>query len=152
MKGESGRHHLVSIRAMRIEEVKGLHSLWDAAGLTYRPKGRDSREKLQNEWMANADGFIGAFAADRMVGCVIATDDGRRGWINRLAVHPEYRRGGLAGRLIAAAEREFHRRGLRVIAALIDRENVSSQVLFEKNGYRFHKDILYYSKRESDDA
>jgi len=145
-------HMPLVIRTIRIDEIKDLHSLWHAAGLEYRPKGRDSREKLQNEWMANADGFIGAFAADRMVGCVIATDDGRRGWINRLAVHPEYRRGGLAGRLIAAAEREFHRRGLRVIAALIDRENVSSQVLFEKNGYRFHKDILYYSKRESDDA
>lgn len=152
MKEESSGHSQLAIRAMRIDEVKWLHSLWDAAGLTYHSKGRDSREKLQDEWMANADGFIGAFAEDRMVGSVIATDDGRRGWINRLAVHPEYRRGGLAGRLIAAAERECRRRGLRVIAALIDRENVSSQALFDKSGYRFHKDIFYYSKRESDDA
>ncbi len=142
----------ITIRTMRIDEIKSLHALWDAAQLEYRPRGRDSREKLQDEWMANGEGFIAAFLEDRLVGSVLATDDGRRGWINRLAVHPDFRRGGLAGRLIAAAERELHRRGVRVIAALIDRENTFSQKLFEKSGYHFHKDIMYFSKRESDDV
>ena len=152
MRARSGEHPPVAIRSLRIDDVRWLHPLWDAAGLSYSPSGRDSREKLQDEWMANGEGFIGAFAGERLVGCVLATDDGRRGWINRLAVHPEFRRGGLAARLIAAAERELHGRGVRVIAALIDRENTSSQVVFEKSSYHFHKDILYYSKRESDDA
>ncbi|MBI5867188.1 MAG: GNAT family N-acetyltransferase [candidate division Zixibacteria bacterium] len=152
MNDTSSDHRQITIRTMRIDEIKLLHALWDAAQLEYRPRGRDSREKLQDEWMANSDGFIAAFLEDRMVGCVLATDDGRRGWINRLAVHPDFRRGGLAGGLIAAAERELHRRGVRVIAALIDRENTLSQKLFEKSGYHFHKDIMYFSKRESDEV
>lgn len=144
--------HQVTIRSFRVDEVKLLHTLWDAAQLEYRPRGRDSLRKLQDEWMANGEGFIGAFLGERLIGNVLATDDGRRGWINRLAVHPDYRRGGLAGKLIVAAERELHRRGVRVIAALIDRENALSQRLFEKSEYHYHKDIMYYSKRESNEV
>jgi len=50
----------------------------------------------------------------RLVGCVLATRRGENLYIGRLAVHPAFRRHGIAGRLVAEAER--HARGTGAIA------------------------------------
>ncbi len=140
------------IRAMTDDELDLLHELWQAAELEFRPLVRDSIENLTLQWEGNAGGFIGAFDGERLAGSVLATDDGRRGWINRLAVHPEFRRTGLGGQLIRAAEAELRRRGLQIIAALIESSNNPSRALFAKSGYSEMPEVLYYSKRDSSDV
>ena len=37
------------IREFRIEDYAALTALWDEARLPYRPKGRDRRDKIENE-------------------------------------------------------------------------------------------------------
>jgi ribosomal protein S18 acetylase RimI-like enzyme len=48
---------------------------------------------------------IVAETSRRLVGCVLATRQGENLYIGRLAVHPAFRRHGIAGRLLAEAER-----------------------------------------------
>ena len=80
---------------------------------------------------------IGLRADDKLVAVAVLTHDGRKGWINRLAVEPAYRRQGLARRLVAEAERWFAQDvGLEVWAALIERHNDASLLLFERAGLR----------------
>ena len=45
--------------------------------------------------------------AGGIVGVVLGTYDGRRGWILRLAVHPDQRRQGFATRLVQEVERRL---------------------------------------------
>jgi ribosomal protein S18 acetylase RimI-like enzyme len=95
---------------------------------------------------------IGLREAGRLVAVAVLTHDGRRGWINRLAVDPACRRRGLAARLIAEAERWFTKDlGFEVWAALIAGENRGSQALFDALGYRRH-DVVYVSKRTRPEA
>jgi GNAT superfamily N-acetyltransferase len=47
---------------------------------------------------------IVAETSSRLVGCVLATRQGENLYIGRLAVHPAFRRHGIAGRLLAEAE------------------------------------------------
>jgi len=96
--------------------------------------------------------FLGAFEKGKMVGSAVASFDGRRGWINRLAVIPEARRRGIGKQLIERAEKLLRQQGALIIAAHIESENVSSLKLFEKSGYKAHRDIVYVSKRERDDV
>lgn len=77
---------------------------------------------------------------------VLGTHDTRKGWINRLAVHPEYRRHGLAERLVHRCERLFRREGLEVFAALIDPDNPASLGFFQKLGYTA-TDIVYARRK-----
>ncbi|OGS45505.1 MAG: hypothetical protein A3K66_05130 [Euryarchaeota archaeon RBG_16_67_27] len=79
--------------------------------------------------------YLGAFDDRRLVGCVLGTHDTRKGWINRLAVEPDYRRRGIATRLIRACERALRRAGIRVFAALIDPANRPSEAFFASLGY-----------------
>jgi ribosomal protein S18 acetylase RimI-like enzyme len=85
------------------------------------------------------------------VGVVLATHDSRKGWINRLAVDPAYRRQGLGLELIRLCEEHFRGLGIDVWAALIENWNEASLALLRKAGYLSH-DVTYVSRRAWEDA
>jgi N-acetylglutamate synthase len=121
--------------------------LWRRAGLTVRAEGRDSAGALARQMQWGVLRALGLRDGDRLVAVALLTHDGRKGWINRLAVDPAYRRRGLARRLVAEGERWFTEElGLEVWAALIEKYNTASQALFEGMGYGRH-DLVYVSKR-----
>jgi ribosomal protein S18 acetylase RimI-like enzyme len=91
------------------------------------------------------------FDNDHLIGAILGTSDGRKGWINRLAIDPHYRKRGLGSVLIEKCEDFLHGLGLKVIAALIEGENTASFAAFKKAGYIYANDIAYYSKRQSAD-
>ncbi len=140
------------IRRLKISDYDELVAFWQRSSLSsYRPRGRDSREAIVKEIQRTETAFFGMFDGDKMIGSVIATTDGRRGWINRLTVDPEYRGQGLAARLLSECEDFLHKLGLKVIAALIEDDNQGSFSAFKKSGYIYGPDIAYYSKRFTPD-
>jgi ribosomal protein S18 acetylase RimI-like enzyme len=140
------------IRDFRIEDYDKLIDLWNAAGLGYRPRGRDCRHRMEQELKQDNTIFLVTKADGKLVGSVIGTHDGRKGWINRLAVHPSYRHRGLAKKMVAEVEKRLHQAGLEVIAGLIERGNTASLQLFQSLGYERASDIVYLSKRRRPEA
>lgn len=126
--------------------------LWEKSDLPYKPKGRDSKKAINHQINENPELFLGAFHNNALIGCVIATFDGRKGWINRLAVLPVYRKSGIAIQLIKAAETALKQKGATVIGALIYKDNEPSLHLFQKMGYTTAENIYYMSKRESKES
>lgn len=143
---------MVKIRHLTIRDYEDLISLWERSGLPYKPRGRDSRETLKAEIENSPNLYLGAFQGGDLVGSLIASFDGRKGWINRLAVAPEYRRRGIANLLVQAAEQALEAKGARVIGALILHANVPSLKFFEKRGYQTDEDIVYVSKRDNTES
>jgi ribosomal protein S18 acetylase RimI-like enzyme len=143
---------MIEIRLLSPDYYDHLVSLWEKAGLSYRPKGRDSREEIARQMEEDPDFFLGAFVDGEMVGCIIATFDGRKGWINRLAVLPEHRRQGIAQMLITGAEDALRKRGAEVIGILIYDDNVPSLNLFQRMGYLIGEDLVYLSKRDRSES
>ena len=80
------------------------------------------------------------------MGTVLGTNDTRKAWINRLAVHPEYRRRAIGARLVRECERVLRKRGLEMFAALIEPDNVGSAAFFRSLGYDILP-ILYARKK-----
>ena len=127
-------------------------ALWQRAGLPVRAEGRDAPAAFARQMASGLQRVIGLRANGALVAVAVLTHDGRKGWINRLAVDPAYRRQGLARWLVAEAERWFAQDvGLEVWAALIERHNDASLLLFEKLGYG-QPDVAYVSKRMRYDA
>ena len=143
----------VSIRKLTIKDYNAMLKVWERAGLPFKPKGRDNREDTEKQMREFPDFFLGAFHEDRLVGVVIASYENRmKGWINRLAVDPEFQRQNIAQQLVKSAEEALKKRGAVVFCALIETPNDESVGLFRKMGYALHHDILYVTKRESQDV
>jgi len=143
------------IRKLTIDDYDELIALWERSELSHRPKGRDSRESMGPEMERDETFFLGMFDpagdGEKMIGSILGSSDGRKGWINRLAVDPDYRGKGLAAHLIEECEKQLYALGIKVIAALIEGDNKPSESAFSKAGYVYWDDIKYYSKRFSDD-
>jgi hypothetical protein len=139
-----------TLRPLRPEDYDALVALWRDAGLSFRPRGRDTRAHLTREIRGPCSLFLGAERHGRLVAAVLGTHDGRKGWINRLAVHPQHRGRGLARALVAAVEQRLRARGIHIVACLIEEGNDRSVELFQRLGYREHPEIRYLTKRETD--
>jgi ribosomal protein S18 acetylase RimI-like enzyme len=142
----------MEIRHLTINDYEDMVKLWSKAKLPFKPHGRDSKEAIAAQMKANPDFFLGAFEGNRLIGTVIISCDMRKGWINRLAVDPEYRLRGVAKALIAESEKVLRKYGIRIVCALIEDYNVASKRLFKKLGYVEHRDIIYFSKRENEEV
>lgn len=140
------------LRRLTIADYDPMIALWLLAGLPFKPRGRDGigpTTKLLNRPDAAAFGITHGAA---IVACGIATYDGRRGWINRVAVHPDYRSRGLAGQIINACVSFLKEQGATVIGCQIEEENTPSMRAFEKAGFVCWPDIRYFSIRDSSEA
>jgi ribosomal protein S18 acetylase RimI-like enzyme len=149
---EAANEAAVVIREMTIEDYAAVVGLWEEAGLTYRPGGRDRAEKIRAELTQGTALFLVAEVKGRIVGVVLGTHDGRRGWVNRLAVAPAHRRRGIAAGLVREVERRAKALGIDIVAALIESENQTSLRFFEAIDYVHSPAIEYVSKRSSPDT
>ena len=140
----------MKIRKLTIKDYPELIRLWERSKLPAKPKGRDSRAHIAKEMACNPACFIGAFDHGLMIGTVIASHDGRKGWLNRIAVDPDNRRQGLAKILTLAGEKALRKHGIKIFGLLIHEYNTASLKLAEKRGYKVHDDILYLTKRDGD--
>jgi ribosomal protein S18 acetylase RimI-like enzyme len=138
----------VVIRTFRIEDYDRVMELWNEGGLPLKPAGRDSRGNIAAQLELPNVRFLVAETESRIVGTVLATHDGRKGWINRLAVEAASRRKGIGARLVREAERWLGSRGMEILACLIEDDNAGSMAVFEKLGYRKHPEIIYFAKRK----
>lgn len=140
----------MTIREFRPADYDRVMELWAEGGLPLKPEGRDSRENIVRQTgLANVR-FLVAEEGERgrVVGTVLATHDGRKGWINRVAVDATLRNRGLGARLIGEAERWLESQGLDILACLIEDDNAVSMAVFEKLGYKKHPEIIYFAKRK----
>jgi ribosomal protein S18 acetylase RimI-like enzyme len=139
-------------RRLKTSEIPAMMGLWKKSGLPIREKTRDSPKALRAEMKASPQNFIGAFDGKELIGLVLATSDGRKGWINRLAVEPSHRHKGIALRLIQEAEEELVSRGIHLFSGLIEKGNEASFALFAKAGYEITEDVIYVRKELVEDA
>ena len=138
-------------RIFKITDYDNVISLWNRAGLIHKPYGRDSKSKIRKEILMDSSVFLVAEYKNVIIGSIFGTHDSRKGWINRLAIDPEFQKIGIGKSLIKLVEEKLHTFGVGIISVLIDEKNSISHEVFAKIGYRRHNDIIYYSKKTRDD-
>lgn len=141
----TGTERSLSIRCLRAEDYGEVVRVWRAAGLKITPDGRDGESAFAEQLAVHSTTFLAACDGERMIGVVLGTHDHRKGWINRLAVVPEWRRTGVATALVRSCEDALVKQGIGIVTALVEPENTASAAVFEGLGYADYP-IKYFRK------
>lgn len=139
---------IISYRSFKLNDYKALINLWKLSGLPVKLEGRDRRIEIEKELQRGCAEFILAEINNQIIGAILVTHDGRKGWLNRLAIHPNYRKQGIGKELVKRAEDHLTNIGIRIFACLIEDYNTTSLEVFQKLGYIDFKGIHYLTKRK----
>lgn len=139
------------IREFNMKDYEEVINLWHKVSLPIRSKGRESRTEIHKQINNGITIFLVGEVNGTIVAAVLGTHDGRKGWINRLAVDPDFRRQHMAKRMVSKLEEKFQQMGLEVTVCLIEEENKTSMELFKSLGYQEWSG-KYFSKRKSPES
>ena len=135
---------MIQIRKFRLSDYEEIVNLWQKTGLVLRPG--DDLEGIRLKLKRDRDLFLIAERDHKIVGVVIGAWDGRRGWINHLAVSPNFRRLGVARSLLDEVEKRLANKGALKVNAQVYRRNKRSLAFFRALGYEVHADLLMVGK------
>lgn len=133
--------YLFLIRECRSEEAEALLALWQAAGTS--PSVTDTITDIQAARSSSASVLV-AEVDQRIVGSLIATFDGWRGNMYRIAVHPDYRRRGIGRALVREGERRLVKLGVKRITALVEEKYPSAVAFWSNVGYEIESGIVRF--------
>lgn len=133
--------HIQSFTLNHYEEVV---TLWQRSGL--KLSRSDTQEGIQRKLERDGELFLIAFTDDgKIVGAVMGSYDGRRGWINHLAVDPLCQGQDLGTSLMLELELRLAALGCDKINLLIEPENSRVQAFYGKLG--FMQDELIFMEK-----
>ena len=124
-----------AIRIAVETDADDVLALWRAAGAV--PSATDDAASIRALIAFDPGALLVAEIDDALVGSLIAGWDGWRGNMYRLAVHPEYRRRGIASVLVRAGEARLRALGCRRITALVVGDHESAVGLWTSAGYEW---------------
>lgn len=123
----------MQIRTYEEADFEAVVALWEATGLNVAYN--DPAEDIPRCVAApNARLFVGTLGP-KLVGTIMAGQDGHRGWLYRLAVAPDHQRLGFGRRLVAHAEAWLAGQGMPKINLMIRDSNLAVRDFYVRLGY-----------------
>jgi ribosomal protein S18 acetylase RimI-like enzyme len=136
----------IDITQFDISTYNEVFYLWrqcDGVGLS----DADSRESIKKYLERNPGMSFVALSSGKVVGVILAGHDGRRGYIHHLAVHPDFRRQGLASRLVNRCIEALQNSGIKKCHLFIFNRNHDGLSFWESIGWERRLDLSIVSKR-----
>lgn len=136
------------IRHVIIEDYDAIYELWNATEQSRRALNPvdDSREGIDRYLKRNPNTCFAAVDKEKIIGVILTGHDGRRAIIHHMCVHPEYRRMGIAGKLVASAEEALKKEGIQKVFGLVFKDNVAANAFWENQGYSLRTNLNYRNK------
>ena len=137
----------MNIRKMLISDYDEVYALWmSCAGMGLNNLD-DSRDGIDRFLKRNPDTCFVSEIGEKIVGVIIVGNDGRRGYIYHTAVNPQYRKQGIARRLVDSAMQELKQCGINKVALVVFDRNENGNAFWEKLGFTVREDLIYRNKK-----
>lgn len=133
----------MNFRPFNLKDYYCVVNLWKKAGLILSPS--DQISGIIKKLKQDPELFFVAEEDAQIIGVVMGSYDGRRGWINHLAVDPDFQGRKIGQQIIQELERLFKTKGCDKVNLLIEPTNENVQLFYEKQGYK--KDELIFMEK-----
>ncbi|HHF2958651.1 TPA: GNAT family N-acetyltransferase [Vibrio alginolyticus] len=133
---------------MDIADYDDVIRLWgQTEGMSLRDA--DSKESINNYLIRNPNLSFVAVSANEIVGAVLVGTDGRRGYLQHLAVSSNFRGKNLGRELVSQAISALAKVGVPKTHLFVYNENVNAQQFYEKLGWFPRDEVRMYSYNSS---
>ena len=149
MENDSQPGTAMQIRPFQLPDEDAVISLWRQCGLL-RP-WNDPHKDIRRKLTVQPEMFLVGELDGRIIAVVMAGYEGHRGWLNYLAVEPEYQRHGLARTIVAEAERRLRAVGCPKINLQIRTSNTAVMEFYRRLGYSTDDCVCMGKRLEQDD-
>ena len=126
-----------------MRDYEQVVALWRASGLSLSLS--DDVRGVEHRMERDPELFIVAESGGRIVGAVMGCYDGRRGWVNHLAVAPGRQRNGIGTTLMSELEARLRAVGCVKVNLLIAPANSGVQHFYNSIGYS-RDDLIFMEK------
>lgn len=133
----------IRIREYDQQDFDEVVRIWNESGIL--PSPSDSCPELERARHRDPDLFLVAVQGRKVVGVVLGRFDGRRGWIQHLAVAPSARHLGLGRRLVTEVERRLFERGCPKVNLHVEPSNEAVCSFYERLGYD-RRNLIFMQK------
>lgn len=134
------------IRKMQIADYSDVYNLWLANKGMGLNDVDDSESGIARFLVRNPDTCFVAERNGKLIGVIMAGNDGRRGFIYHTAVHPDYHRQGIGSALVSAALEALQTLGITKVALVVFGRNTDGNAFWEKQGFTVRTDLTYRNK------
>lgn len=110
----------------------------------------DSREGIERFLKRNPETCFVALKDEKVVGVIIAGNDGRRGYIYHTAVNPDYRNQGIGRKLVDNVMIALEKEGINKVALVVFERNEVGNSFWENTGFMVRDDLVYRNKNIHD--
>lgn len=136
----------MSIRQMKIDDYTAVYQLWLSTSGMGLNDIDDSQQGIKRMLQRNPTLSFVAEKDKKIIGVIIAGQDGRRGYIYHTAVHQSYRHQGIAQELVKNVLDEMKALLIAKVGLFIFQKNHIGNPFWEKIGFTI-RDDLYYRDR-----
>ncbi len=140
---------LMEIRCFRPEDEPSVVTLWQQCDLV-RPWNNPHRD-ICRKLKVNPEWFLVGLVDGQVVATAMAGYEGHRGWLNYVAVVPEFQRRGLARVIVAEAEQLLRKAGCPKINLQIRTSNQAVIEFYRRLGYTVDEVVSMGKRLEHDD-
>ena len=139
-------------RLVRADDYDSLYELWNSTEQSRRALNAvdDCRAGIERYLKRNPNTCFAAVKDVRIIGVILTGHDGRRAIIHHMCVHPDYRRMGIAARLVSLAEDALKKEGIQKVFGLVFKDNEAANAFWEQQGYSLRTNLNYRNKSLND--
>ena len=133
---------MINIRVMTIDDYEGVYNLWiNTPGMGLNTTD-DSKEGIDKYLKGNPTTSFVAEDDGRIIGVILAGHDGRRGFINHTAVLPDYRKRGIAKKLVDNTMDALDKEGIKKVALVVFKHNEIGNGFWDNIGFTDREDLV----------
>lgn len=136
----------MNFRLMQISDYDSIYNLWiNTPGMGLNSVD-DSKEGIEKFLKRNPATCFVAEEDSKIVGVIMAGNDGRRGYIYHTAVLPEFRGKHIAKILVENAMSALEKEGITKVALVVFEKNQNGNGFWEKIGFTVRNDLIYRNR------
>lgn len=136
---------MIDIREFTMHDYAAAIALWrQSEGISVGES--DSPERIERYLQRNQGLSFVAYEGTRLMGAVLCGHDGRRGYLNHLAVAHDSRGSGIGSRLASLCLDRLKDCGITRCHLFVQKENVAATAFWNRVGWRERIDLVMMSR------